>query len=339
MLALRKPHPAPGLLLCEVPEPTPAPGEVLLRVHAVGICGTDLHIADWTAGYGHMAAYMPVTLGHEAAGEIVVLGEGVQGCAVGARVTFRPSTACGRCAACGSGRPEDCADRRGIGIHRDGAFAAFVSVPAANCLLLPAGVDTELGALAEPLSVGLHAADLAAARPGARVLVLGPGPIGLAAALFAAQAGAEVVVAGRGDAARLALAREAFGLKAVDSLECAPTSVFAGYPPFDAVIEAAGAAAAVADGLALLRPGGVLVVAGIHSAPVGLDLTRLVRAELRVQGTYRAPAGDWQRVLAALARDGERLRRLITHRLPLAAAERGFALARAGQACKVLLLP
>jgi threonine dehydrogenase-like Zn-dependent dehydrogenase len=339
MNALRKWHPAPGLLLEEVPQPVPVAGEVLLRVRAAGICGTDLHIADWTDGYGHMAACMPVTLGHEAAGEVVALGDGVRDIAVGARVTFRPSTACGRCGACGSGRPANCADRRGVGIHRDGAFAAFLCVPAANCLPLPEGVDAELGALAEPLSVGLHAADLAGARPGGRVLVLGPGPIGLAAALFAAQAGAEVVIAGRGDAARLRLAREAFGLRAVDGAQRALASVFAGQPPFDAVIEAAGAAAAVADGLALLRPGGVLVVAGIHAAPVPLDLTRLVRAEQRVQGAYRAPAADWQRVLAALARDGERLRRLITHRLPLAAAERGFALARAGEAGKVMLLP
>lgn len=342
MLALRKTDPAPGLLLAEIPEPEPAPGEVLIAVEAAGICGTDVHIAQWTAGYESMRAAMPVTIGHEFAGRIARLGEGVQGLAPGLRVTVRPSTVCGRCAACAGGNPDACSRRLGIGIGRDGAFAARVRVPALNCVPVPEGLDAELAAMAEPLSVSLHAVDLAAVCPGQRVLVLGPGPIGLGIALFAAAAGAEVVLAGVQDGPRLAQARAIGGILTIDlagtSLEAALEGIGQG-APFDAVIEAAGVAAAVQGGLARLRKGGRFVVAGIHARPAPIDLTSLVRQEQTIHGAYRAPIADWPRVLAFMQRHGERVRGLITHRLPLARALEGFALSEARQAGKVILLP
>jgi threonine 3-dehydrogenase len=342
MLALRKTSPAPGLDFAEVPEPVPQPGEVLVEVEAAGICGTDVHIAEWTAGYESMAAAMPVTIGHEFAGRIAALGEGARGIAAGQRVTVRPSTVCGHCAACTTGNPDGCTHRRGIGIGRDGAFTALVRVPVPNCVAVPDGLDAELAAMTEPLSVSMHAVDLAVVKSGQRVLILGPGPIGLGIALFAAAAGAEVVLAGVNDAARLATARALCNATTIDLASIDLPGALAAArqaAPFDAVIEAAGAAAAAAGGLRQLRKGGTLVVAGIHARPASIDLTQLVRMEQTIHGAYRAPVADWSRVLAFMQRHQDGIRAMVTHRLPLSDAMEGFALSQSRAASKVILRP
>lgn len=342
MLALRKTSPTPGLDFADIPEPAPQHGEVLVEVEAAGICGTDVHIAEWTAGYETMAAAMPVTVGHEFAGRIVALGEDARGVTTGQRVTVRPSTVCGHCAACTAGNPDGCTHRRGIGIGRDGAFAALVRVPAPNCVVVLNGLDAELAAMTEPLSVSMHAVDLAAVKPGQRVLVLGPGPIGLGIALFAAAAGAEVVLAGVNDAARLATARAVCSATTIDLTGTDLAGALAGAgqeAPFDAVIEASGAAAAIQDGLQQLRKGGTLVVAGIHARPAPIDLRQLVRMEQTIHGAYRAPVADWSRVLAFIQRHQDAIRAMVTHRLPLSGAMEGFALSRSRAASKVILSP
>jgi 2-desacetyl-2-hydroxyethyl bacteriochlorophyllide A dehydrogenase len=342
MLALRKTSPAPGLDFAELPKPAPQPGEVLVAVEAAGICGTDVHIAEWTAGYESMTAGMPVTIGHEFAGRIVALGEDARGVTMGQRVTVRPSTVCGHCAACTAGNPDGCTHRHGIGIGRDGAFAALVRVPALNCVAVPDGLDAELAAMTEPLSVSMHAVDLAAVRPGQRVLVLGPGPIGLGIALFAGAAGAEVVLAGVQDAPRLATARAVCGATTIDLAGTDLPGALAAVKqdrPFDVVIEAAGAASAIEGGLRQLRKGGRLVVAGIHARPAPIDLTQLVRMEQTIHGAYRAPIADWSRVLAFMQRNQNSIRAMVTHRLLLADAMEGFALSRSRAASKVILYP
>ena len=339
MLALRKLEPAPGISLAEVPRPRARADEVIVAVEAVGICGTDLHIADWTGGYEAMTSAMPVTLGHEFAGRVAA-GAGL---AAGTRVVVRPSVVCGACPACRAGTAERCTARTGIGIRRDGGFAAEVAVPAVNCVAVPEGLDAEIAALAEPMTVAAEAVDRAALRPGARVLVLGPGPIGLGVALFAESAGAgEIVLAGRDDAARFAVAR-ALGFDRLVDVGARPLAealAEAGEDrPFDTVIEATGVARLVGEALAVLDQDGTLVVVGIHSRAASLDLVRLVRSGQTVRGSYRAPLATWPRVLAAVAAEPERFRRLISHRLPLAAALDGFAAMRDRSGVKVMLRP
>jgi threonine 3-dehydrogenase len=339
MLALRKFEPAPGIALDDVPVPAPARGEVIVAVEAVGICGTDLHIADWTGGYEAMTSAMPVTLGHEFAGRVLA-GEGI---APGARVVIRPSVVCGRCEECCAGRGERCTARTGIGIRRDGGFAPRVAVPAVNCVAVPDGMDAELAALTEPMTVALEAADRAAIQPGARVLILGPGPIGLGIALFAAAAGAgDIVIAGRDDGARFACAH-ALGFAATIDVGDRPLAEAlraAGEGrAFDVVLEATGVASLVPQALEVLDQDGTLVVVGIHSRPASLDLTRLVRAGQTIRGSYRAPVAKWARVLAHIAAEPERFRALITHRLPLTEAVAGFEAMRDRTAVKVMLNP
>ncbi len=339
MLALRKVAAAPGIALVGTARPRPAAGEVLLRMEAAGICGTDIHIAEWTPGYESMASCLPVTLGHEAAG-IVIEGPDAW---LGRRAVLRPSVLCGRCEACLSGRSGSCRARRGIGIHRSGAFASEIVVPEANLVAVPEDIDAELAALTEPLTVSHEAARNAAIEPGDRVLVVGPGPIGLAAAHFARKAGARrVVVAGRRDEPRLACARAMGFADCLDTADAGLTRSLAdaGLPAeHDAVIEATGVAALVPELISLLAPFGRLVIAGIHAAPAQVDLTALVRRHQRIVGSYRAPLSAWPEVLAALADDGEVLRRLVSHRLPLSRIGEGFMAMASRQAVKVMVTP
>lgn len=344
MLALRKLNAGHGLQLQDIEAPAaPGPAEVLLRVRSVGVCGTDLHIDEWTPSYHFMTPMLPVTLGHEFSGEVVAVGAGVQGLALGQLVTVRPSVVCGLCEACTGGRPDDCVTRRGIGVTREGAFASHVRVPARNCLLMPEGMDPQVAALAEPLSVSLEAVRTGDVRPGHRVLVLGPGNIGQGIALFARAAGAaQVVVAGHDDAPRLEVLRRMGFTELLDFAQGGMQAMLAPFVAdggFDVVIEATGAAAVIAPALAALRTRGVLVITGIHAAPVPIDLTALVRRHHQVRGSYRAPESAWPEVIAFMQANQAVLRHMVTHSVPLQDALGAFALARNKQATKVMVQP
>jgi threonine dehydrogenase-like Zn-dependent dehydrogenase len=282
MQSLRKLTPGPGLDLQDVAlPPAPCAGEVLLKVRSAGVCGTDLHIDEWTASYHFLAAALPVTVGHEFSGVIAALGDGVTGLAAGQLVAVRPSVVCRQCEACLAGQPDACVMRRGIGVMRDGGFAPYTLVPARNCVPIPAGVDAEVAAMTEPLTVSHEAVRTGGVQAGDRVLVLGPGNIGQGIAIFARAAGArQVVVAGHGDTARFEVLKK-MGFN--DLIDVASTGMDAGLAPFlregkfDVVIEATGAAAVIQPAMAALKIHGVLVITGIHAAPVPIDLTALVR--------------------------------------------------------------
>lgn len=341
MIALRKVASAFGAGLVETDDPLPREGEVLVAVAAAGICGSDIHAYEWTPGYEFMAAAMPLTIGHEFAGTVRALGPGVSGFEIGDRVTCWPTVGCGRCAACAARTPQHCRNRRVIGLHVDGGFADAVRVPAANCRLVPDGLPLAVAALTEPLSVAVNAVDVAEIAPGDKVVVLGPGPIGLGIAFVAATRGARVLLCGLNDAPRLGKAREIGILHCVDlaeqSLPDAVRRVFDG--PADRVIEATGIARSVGDGLEALRSGGVLVVAGIHSGRLDLDLTRFVREKKQLRAAHDTTARALDEAIALLAAHAEVLARLITHREPLSRAVEAMELARSRQAVKVLLIP
>ena len=343
MLALQKLRPEPGIALREVPPlRDPQEGEVLIAVEATGICGTDLHIAAWTSGYASMRDAMPVTLGHEFCGTVLMAGPGAPSDVVGQRVTVRPSVLCHGCAACRLGDFDHCTGRKGIGIGRDGAFAAQVLVPWENCIAVPDAMPPEIAALTEPMTVCHEAVRTADIRGGERVLVIGPGTIGQGIALFAEAAGAaQVVVVGHDDAARLATLGELGFADTADSAGRSLTEAVApwtGAGLFDVVIEAAGVPALVPEALGLLRKRGVLVIAGIHAAPASIDLTALVRDHKQIRGTYRAPVETWPEVVAYLSQHQARVAKMISARLPMAQAEEGFRLASAKNASKVMIL-
>lgn len=330
MPALRKSAPEPGVAICDVPVPRPPMAdEVLVAVEACGICGTDLHIAHWDDSYHHMAASLPVTIGHEMAGIVREAGAAVPAAARGQRVVVRPSVTCGSCEGCRTQGEDGCTNRRGIGIARDGGFAPLLVAPWRNCVAVADGLPPDLAALAEPVSVAAQAVARAGPLAGRRLLVLGPGFIGLAVALVAQAQGASVVLAGRDDRPRLAQAAEVGVEATIDTAEIDLSEGIAarfGSAELDIVIEAAGSSAAVHASLPLLRSGGVFVVVGIHGAPVPIDLAALVRRQIDLRGSYRAPVALWPDVLAFLATHHEALGR-VSRAFPFANVMEAFTLA------------
>lgn len=339
MLALRKIMAGPGASLQIVEVAATPADDVRLAVEAVGICGTDLHIVDWHGGYEAMERILPVTLGHEIAARVIA----GQGLPMGQRVVVRPSVTCAMaCEACADHREDSCRKRTGIGIFRDGGFAPELLAPLRNCIPIPPIMPSDHAALTEPLTVSHEAARNAAIRPGHRVLVLGPGPIGLGAALFARDFGAEIVLAGRDDAMRLEVARALGFRNALDvsDLPLADALERAGLAgSFQAIIEATGAPAVLREALNLLAPHGRMVVAGIHPRPVEIDVTRMVRQHQSLIGSYRAPVATWPIVLDWIARHPGFAEKLISRHLPLSRIEEGFQLMRERRAVKVIIQP
>ena len=342
MQALQKTEPAFGLHYREVAQPgSPAPGEVIVAVGATGVCGTDVHIYEWSGGYEMMTKALPVTIGHEFAGTIAAVGSGVSGLKEGMRIAVRPSVVCAQCANCRAGDSDNCSARKGIGVTRDGALASHVRVPAENCVDIPQSMPIDIAALSEPMTVCAEAVDNAALNAGDRVLILGPGNIGQGAALFARAAGAKVVVVGKDDGPRLSSLRR-MGFE--DCVDLGARSFDEALSPylaegrFDAVIEATGAPPVVQQGLDALKKRGIMVVVGIHPQPVPVNLARLVREHQQIRGSYRAPLATWQRVVDFLAANADMAREMISHRLPLERAVVGLELSRTKSASKVMVV-
>jgi threonine dehydrogenase-like Zn-dependent dehydrogenase len=284
-----------------------------------------------------MVPHLPVVMGHEFSGRIVKNGTGSP-FAPGTRVAVIPFVFCGRCARCLAQDTRNCLNRQGIGLTRDGGFAGSVRIPAQCCVALPDTVDAELGALAEPLGVGLEAVLTCGVGVGDTVLVLGPGTIGQALALAARAAGASrVLVSGRADAPRFDVLRRLGFTELLDVAEAPLREQVRA--PVDVVLEATGVPATINDGLSVLKKGGVLGVVGIHAAALTLPLTEFVRMRWQLRASHGAARGTWDRVVAMLAADPERFRPMITHRLPLARGIEGFELARQRAASKVMLTP
>lgn len=342
MLALQKIRAEKGVALAQAPEAAPAAGELLVKVAATGICGTDLHLDHWAEGFRFIAPLLPVTLGHEFTGEVVGIGAGVSSHRLGDRVVVQPALSCGTCRYCITGQHNDCLNRIGLGMQVSGGFASHVRAPAKHCLHVPPAIDAELGALIEPLTTSAHAVALGEIAAGDRVVVFGPGPIGQGAAIFARKAGAaEVVIVGHGDTARFETLRRLGFDRLIDLAEPdgqARLNQAAG-DGFDVALEASGAPPVINIGLAALRPYGVFVLAGMPERQASLDVMLIVRGRHRMVGCSRAPDTAWRNVMDALVADPAAFLPMITHRLPLSEALTGFELAHSREASKVLLFP
>jgi threonine dehydrogenase-like Zn-dependent dehydrogenase len=335
MHAIRKLHPTFGLEAQDVPEPdAPASGDVIVRVEAVGICGSDVHIYEWTDGYDFMTPHLAVTLGHEFSGHVAAVGPDTT-IDVGTRVAVVPTVVCRSCSSCRAGEPQGCSNRRAIGLTRDGGFARLVQVPETNLLRLPEQVDAELGALIAVL--------VGEVRLGDTVLVLGPGTIGQGFAMMARAAGAgRVIVVGHADGPRFdVLKRLGFNelVDVADATLADQVMRLTGGAQVDVVLEATGHPPSIAEGLGVLKKGGVLVVAGIHPGPLTLPLTEFVRNRHQLRASHSTARRTWDRVTSLIARNPEGFRPMITHRMPLERGTEGFEFARQRVASKVMLNP
>lgn len=273
--------------------PHPKDGQVLIRVRRAGICGSDVHY--FTHGRaGRFVPLRPFVLGHEFAGEVAALGPGVSSALTEQRVAVDPSIPCGICAVCKSGRYNLCGDMRFFGSascdpHLDGGFAEYVAVPAANCHVIDDRLSWGEAALVEPLSVVLHALSRSGGVAGKTVLITGGGAIGQLLAISARAFGAAlVVVSDPADFAR-AQALALGGDVALDPGQAgfAEEATALSRGGFEVMFEAAGSAAALVQGLTLLRRGATLVQVGTLPADVTLPFNDIMARELLVIGSFR----------------------------------------------------
>ncbi len=340
MKALRKVAVGQDLQLVEVPAPRPGPGEVLLRVHATGICGTDLHIQD-----DEYTVAPPVTIGHETAGVVVALGAGVTGHAVGERATAKTTiSTCGRCRHCREGWTNLCAERRFLGGHVDGGFASYLTLPADNILPLPDNVSFEAAALTEPLACCVHAVyEVARPNPGDLVVVSGPGPIGLLCAQAARAAGADVIVLGTSrDAGRFAIARTLDFEHLVDVQEEDPLEAvqrLGGEREVELAIECAGAGPSLDQCFKLVRRAGTILQVGVYGKPVTANIDLMWIKEQRLVGSFSSTPTSWQLSVDLMASGQVRTEPLATSTRPLSEWREAFVAARQKAEGKILLIP
>lgn len=330
----------------DFPDPQPAPGEVVLRIRACGICGSDIH--GWDGSSGRRRP--PLVMGHEAAGEIAALGAGVADWRVGERVTFDSTISCGACAYCREGRVNLCEHRRVVGVapaeyRQHGAFAEFLALPARGLVRLPDGLDFPHAAMVEPVAIAVHAVRRTTVRPGDTAVVIGAGLIGLFVVQALRWAGAQTIVAVDLVESRLALARE---LGATHTLRSDTTEVAAevarltGGRGADLAFEVVGVTPTLNLALAVLRRGGTAVLVG-NLAPATKDfpLQAVVTRELGLLGSCGA-AGEYALCLDLISRGVIRVAPMIEAVAPLADGAGWFHKLSApdgGRHLKVILAP
>lgn len=330
----------------DFPDPQPAAGEVLLRIRACGICGSDIH--GWDGSSGRRRP--PLIMGHEASGEIVALGPGVPDWRTGERVTFDSTISCGECAYCRQGHVNLCDNRRVVGVapadyRQHGAFAEYLALPARGLVRLPDELSFEQAAMVEPVSIAVHAVQRVKIRPDDTAVVVGAGMIGLLVIQALRWAGAQRVIAVDLVDSRLALARElgathALRSDAVDvAAEVARLTAGRGA---DVAFEVVGITATVNLALQVLRRGGSAVLVG-NLAPTTKDfpLQAVVTRELSVFGTCGS-AGEYPLCLDLIARGVIRVEPMIEAVAPLAEGAAWFDRLSApdgGKYMKVILAP
>ncbi|HVH22985.1 MAG TPA: NAD(P)-dependent alcohol dehydrogenase [Pseudonocardia sp.] len=319
----------------ERPAPRPGPGEVLVDVRAVGVCGSDVHYYEH-GRIGEFVVEAPLVLGHESAGVISAVGDGVTGLSVGQRVSVEPGVPCRSCPQCLAGRYNLCPDMRFFATPPiDGAFAEQVVVHSAFAHPVPDSMSDDAAALLEPLSVGVWACRKGRVGPGSRVLVTGAGPIGLVAVQTALAFGATEVVVSDVNPARLELARALGATELVDARSSSVTDV----APPSVLLECSGFPPAINEGIRALDRAGRAVLVGMGGDEIPLPLSAVQNRELELTGTFRY-ANTWPTAIALVSAGRVDLDRLVTGHYGLADAESSLTVARTDpSSVKVIVHP
>lgn len=323
----------------EVSDPSPSPGELILKVESCGICGSDLHVADLPG-----ALPAGTVMGHEFSGVVAAVGkEAGQRFRVGERVCALPFIGCGRCAPCLSGDASRCPSIQTTGLGQiPGAYAEYVRVGQHELLRLPEAVDHRQGAMVEPLAVGLHAVEKAELLPGSRVLVIGAGPIGLTVALWSRFFGARAVVVSEKAAGRRELAGRFGATDAIDPASEEVGAAFAqraGGPP-DVVFECVGVKGLLQESINLARDRGRVVVVGVCVVPDTILPAIGILKELDLRFVVAYQRRDFELTLALLEQGRISSQAMVTDVVDLARFPAAFeALKRPSTQCKVILEP
>ena len=341
MKAVVKTRPEPGVDVLDVDTPEVGSEDVLIKIKASAICGSDLGIYDFTPAYSGMG--LPVIPGHEFSGVVEEAGPDVEDYSPGDRVLSRSVVSCGTCRFCAVGMDNLCESSKVLGIHRDGGFAEYVSVPQGLLHGIPEGMSFDEAALVEPLSNCIHFVnDITPVEPGNLAVVLGIGPIGLFSAQLFRLAGAEVLVTGISvDAERFRIA-EKLGLEAVNVDVVDPVELVMERTRgrgADAALVAVGASSAMVQAVEMVGKRGRVTVVGILPGGVALDWTSVVRREVALSGAYDARAANFPESIELIESGRIKASELVTHRLPLERADEAFGAAKSKVGCKVLFTP
>jgi L-iditol 2-dehydrogenase len=317
-----------------VPPPAPGPGDVLVRVTLAGLCGTDYRI--WT---GERPVRYPLVPGHELIGVVEAVGSEVASVRPGTRVAVEPNYSCGACPLCREGNRNLCLSRTAVGIDVDGGFAELVRVPERCCRPVPAGVADEDLVLTEPLAVVVRAVDRGAPQPGESAAVVGAGTLGLLAVQVLRARGARVLAVGR-STRRFELARR-LGAAETHSASAGPLEDaarrFSGREGVDLVVETAGTPEAVAHALALVRPGGRVVLTGLPHEATPVAFFGVVRREITITGSM-IYQDEFPQAMALVAGGAVQTQPLITHRFDLERISDAFVAHHDPSSIKVALV-
>ncbi len=344
MRALVKTTAAPGLTMTSWPDPTPGPGDAVVKVAATSLCGTDAHIYRWD-DWAQRRIAPPRIIGHELCGHVVEVGRDVSLVKVGDYVAAESHLTCGRCFQCRTGQAHVCKSYKILGIDRDGSYAGYVALPEGLLWQTSPDLAPEFACLQEPLGNAVDAA-LAEDLPGQTVLITGCGPTGLFAAAVARVAGASLIIASDVSDYRLALAKQ-LGVDhtlnvRTDGAEAMATVIrdLTGGDGVDAALEMSGDPAAMHQAFRAVKNGGRVTLFGIPTGPVCFDLpNEIIFKGIRVYGvTGRRLFQTWYR-LAGLFKAGLNIRPVVTHIFPMQEFAQGFELIQSGQCGKVVLIP
>lgn len=329
----------PGLdniKLEEIQPPEIGADDIKVKVHATGICGTDLHILkdEYPADY-------PVVMGHEYSGEVVEIGENINSFQVGDRVVSHTAAiTCGHCHYCKQGLLMLCEERKSIGSGVNGGFATYLKIPAHLAYKIPDNISLDEAALSEPLACIVRSViERATVKAGDDVVVSGPGTIGLLTLQVALASGGEVVVMGTSkDRSRLELAKE-LGAKEIVVVDDQASTLEDMKGSFDVAFECSGAAPSADNCLHLLKKSGLYVQVGLYGKKIQFDLDLALMKEINITNSYASEPTSWVRTLQLLKSGQVNVLPLISNKLPLEEWKKGFEIVENKEGYKVLLVP
>lgn len=338
MKALVKRESKPGLWLEDVPLPEFGINDVLIKIDRTGICGTDLHIYNWD-DWAQKTIPVPMVVGHEFVGTIAETGSNVSDFTTGDIVSGEGHVVCGRCRNCFAGRRHLCADTKGIGVNRPGAFAEYISLPMTNVWKHSADINLDMAALFDPFGNAVHTA-LSFPVLGEDVLITGAGPIGILGVAICQYAGARSVVITDVNPYRLELAKTMGATRCVNVLEEKIENVQSELDireGFDVGLEMSGNPDAFRSLLANMCHGGKIAMLGIPSEEIAIDWNTVVFNMLTIKGIYGREMYETWYKMTVMLEGGLDISHVLTHRFPVDEFQHAFDIMNSGQSGKIIL--
>jgi threonine 3-dehydrogenase len=328
----------PGIWLEDVPVPEVGHNDVLIKIHKTAICGTDIHIYNWD-DWSRRTVPVPMTIGHEYAGEVVEVGSEVRGLRPGDRVSGEGHITCGHCRNCRAGRRHLCRNTVGVGVSRPGCFAEYLSLPAVNAFPLPEGLGDDVAAILDPLGNATHTA-LSFDLVGEDVLITGAGPIGIMAAAIARHVGARFVVVTDVNDYRLELAASMGANRTVNVNREKLRGVMEELgmrEGFDVGLEMSGNGQALRELLDVMNHGGRVALLGIPPDEVAIDWNEVIFKGLHLKGIYGREMFETWYKMTAMLQSGLDVTPILTHHYVAERFQEGFDVMRSGRSGKVVL--